>query len=400
MREFRYSALTASGTMVTGIRQSATEDSLANELLESGLVLLKTRAAIGSLGQLFSSSGHTGAKELRDFTQHMATCLSAGITAVTAMDDFQHQTKGVFAEVIADIKGDVSSGTQLDESFARHPQVFPPVYLALVQAGQSSGNLDNAFEELVAYLEWNENLRSQATQALIYPAMLMTAIIGLFLLMMMFVIPRFSGLFEELGNELPALTQGVLATGTFMGHWWWLILGSITGGIIGLKLFFRTERGQYARDRALLKTPVMGTFIHKIALSRFARTFSLIFASGTDLLQLMNLIQGVVNNKVMARELAEIRNRVVSGETLTASFNDSDSFPVLIKRLIALGEKTGSLDTSLMKASDYLDREIPRDLKKVFTIFEALIIAVLGALVCIAALALLMPIMSIRVTGG
>ncbi len=388
MKEFRYSALTATGTMVTGIRQSETKDSLAAELLESGFVLLKTKPSFGVITDLFSSSGRSNPKELRDFTQHMSTCLSAGITAVTALDDFHKQSDGAFAEV--------SSGTRLDESFSRHPQVFSPIYLALVKAGQASGNLDNIFEELVAYLEWNENLRSQATQALIYPALLLSSIIGLFLLMLLFVIPRFSGIFDSMGTELPALTVAMLNMGTFMGHWWWLILGGVIAATIGVKIFLRTEKGMFLRDSLLLKTPILGSFVHKIALSRFAKTFSLIFASGTDLLQLLTLIQGVVSNKVMARELAQIRSRVASGETLTTSFNDSDSFPLLIKRLVAVGEKTGSLDRSLMKASDYLDREVPRDLKKAFTIFEALVIALLGALVCVAALSLLMPIMSIR----
>ena len=141
---------------------------------------------------------------------------------------------------------------------------------------------------------------------------------------------------------------------------------------------------------------MVGSFVHKIALSRFAKTFALIFASGTDLLKVLELMQGVVSNRVMARELKLIRSRVASGESLTTSFGETRTFPLLIRRLISVGEMTGSLDLSLQKASDYLDREIPRDLKKAFTIFEAVVIAILGVLVCLAALSLLMPIMSIR----
>jgi len=399
MKEFRYSALTASGNTVSGIRLAENKDSLATELLESGLVLLKTSTGAGLLENLLPGrKGHQ--KELRDFTQHMATCLSAGITAVTALGDFKQGKSGKFAEVIADIRSDVSSGTQLDDAFARHPHVFSPIYLSLIRAGQASGNLDNSFEELVKFLEWNENLRSQATQALIYPSLLLSAIIGLFLLMMLFVIPRFKGAFESFGSDLPTLTVRMLALGDFMGHWWWLILGSLASGFAALKIFFRTDRGAYMRDRALLSIPVMGSFVHKVALSRFAKTFSLIFASGTDLLKLLDLMQGVVNNRVMARELDIIRKRVASGENLTTSFADAKTFPLLIQRLISVGEMTGSLDRSLMKASEYLDREIPRDLKKAFTFFEAIVIAILGALVCVAALSLLMPIMSIRADMG
>lgn len=395
MREFRYSALTATGQTVSGIRQAESTEALTAELMEIGLILLKAKGTLGSFGQMFSSSGRAGKKELRDFTQHMSTSLSAGITAVSALADFQEMSKGPFAEVVADIRGDVSSGTAIDEAFARHQQIFPTVYLAMLSAGQSSGNLDHIFEELVAYLEWNDNLKSQTTQALIYPSMLMVGIIGLLLLMMLFVIPRFETMFNDVDFELPTLTIKVMAAGKFMGNWWWLIFGSIATATVGLKAYFRTNQGAYNRDLFLLRVPVLGQFIQKIALSRFSKSFALIFASGLDLLRLLDLMQGVVGNEVMARQLKVIRNRVATGETLTESFADADAFPVLIQRLIAVGEKTGSLDNSLMRASLYLDKEIPRDLKKAFTVFEGVIIAIMGVVVCIAAMSLLMPIMQI-----
>lgn len=396
MREYRYSALTATGQTISGIRRAENLDRLSQELQEIGLVLLKGRPTLGSLGNLFSSSSRAGRKELRDFTQHMSTCLTAGIPAVTALGDFQEMSQGDFGEVVADIRGDVSSGTALDEAFAHHPHIFNGVYLAMTSAGQNSGNLDRVFEELVAYLEWHDDLRSQTAQALIYPAMLVVAIIGLFLLMMLFVIPRFQGIFEDVDFELPTLTVKVMAMGDFIGHWWWLILSVLAIGTMGVNLYFRTEKGAYNRDLLLMKMPVLGPFVRKIALSRFAKSFSLIFASGLDLMRLLDLMQGVVGNKVMSRQIAVIRSRVATGESMADAFADSGAFPPLIQRLVAVGEKTGSLDTSLMSASKYLDKEIPRDLKKAFTIFEGLIIAILGAVVCLAALSLLMPIMQIR----
>jgi len=396
MREYRYSALTATGRTISGIRRAENLDILGRELQEIGLILLRGRPTLGSLGQLFSSSSRAGRKELRDFTQHMSTCLSAGIPAVTALADFETLSKGDFKEVVADIRGDVSSGTALDEAFARHKDIFNGVYLAMISAGQNSGNLDRVFEELVNYLEWNDDLRSQTTQALIYPAMLVTAITGLLLLMMLFVIPRFQAIFEDVDFQLPTLTVKVMAMGDFVGHWWWLMLSIGAATALALKLYFRTEQGAYNRDRFMMKVPVMGSFLHKIALSRFAKSFSLIFASGLDLMRLLDLMQGVVGNKVMSGQIKLIRQRVATGESMADAFADASAFPPLIQRLVAVGEKTGSLDSSLMSASQYLDKEIPRDLKKAFTIFEGLIIAILGAVVCLTALSLLMPIMQIR----
>lgn len=396
MKEFRYSALSSQGHTVTGIRAADDAAALSTALLEQGLIMLRCRPTMGSLGQMFSSAGRAGRRELRDFTQHMATCLVAGVPAVTALSDYQQQAEGAFGDVIADIRNDVSSGTALDDSFARHPYVFGAVYLAMVSAGQKSGNLDDAFIELVAYLEWQENLRAQTTQALIYPAILVVGIIGLFLLLMLFVIPRFSDMFNQVDFELPAMTLHMMALGTFLGHWWWL-LGLAGGGLwVGARLLFATERGRYGRDRTLLALPVLGAFVRKLALSRFAKTMALILASGLDLLRALDLMQGVVGNSVVSRQLGVIRSRVATGETLQQAFAEADVFPPLMQRLVSVGEKTGSLDTSLRQASEYLDREIPRDLKKAFTIFEAVIITILGVMVCVAALSLLMPIMQIK----
>lgn len=399
MREYRYSALTSTGQTVSGVRRAESSDLLSTELLQQGLVLLKSRPTLGSLGGIFSASKRAARRELRDFTQHMATCLGAGIPAMTALSDYQNDTTGPFAEVLTDIRGDVSSGTQLDESLARHPHIFSPLYLAMIAAGQNSGNLDESFSELVGYLEWNEDLRSQTSQALIYPGMLLSAIIGLFLLMMMFVIPRFESIFSTANFEMPTLTLRVMALGHFMGTWWWAIFTAIGATLLAARLYFQTDKGAYRRDQILINIPVLGVFQRKLALSRFSKTFSLIFASGVDLLRLLTLLEGVVDNRVMAAQLVTVRQRVSSGESLREAFRDADMFPPLVQRLIAVGEQTGSLDTSLRRASDYLDKEIPRDLKRTFTVFEGVIITLLGVLVCVAALSLLMPIMSIRPGG-
>jgi len=218
-------------------------------------------------------------------------------------------------------------------------------------------------------------------------------VIGLFLLMVLFVMPRFESLFVDSGMELPKLTLAMLALGRFCGHWWWAILLVIVAAVVGTRLLVATKRGSYLCDAMLLKLPVVGTFLSKLALSRFAKTFSVIFASGVDLL---DLLCGVVGNRVMAAQLARIRAQVASGMTLTEAFAPATTFPPLVQRMIAVGERTGSLDKVLLTVSRHIDKELPRDLKKAFTVFEGLVLVLLGAMVCLAALSLLMPIMSIR----
>jgi type II secretory pathway component PulF len=230
--------------------------------------------------------------------------------------------------------------------------------------------------------------------------MLLVGVLGLFFLLGLFVIPRFQSIFEAVDFELPTLTVTVLGVGDWIGHWGWLVVVAVVGCIVGWKMLRRSEAGRYRTDWFVLKLPVLGGFVHKLALSRFAKNFSLLFASGLDLLRLMELLEGAVGNHVLARQVAEARQRVATGESLHESFARADGFPPLIQRLIAVGEKTGSLDRALMKASDYLDKELPRALQRAFTVFEGVVVVLLGVLVCVAALSLLMPIMEIRASGG
>jgi type IV pilus assembly protein PilC len=396
MSEFRYSALTSQGTTITGVLQADTSDHLDQVLLQQGLVLLASKRNFTLLNGAWSPANRSARRHLRSFTQHMATSLGAGVPAVTALRDYEAECRGPFADLMAALRTDVTSGSQLDEAFARHPHVFSPVYLALVTAGQNSGGLERAFEDLVAYLEWQDDLRGQTTQAMIYPMMLLTAIIGLFLLMVLFVMPRFEGLFTTTGLKLPAVTLAMLAAGRFAGHWWWAVLGAAGLAAVGLRLAAGTPRGALARDRMLLGMPIIGTFVRKLALSRFAKTFAMIFASGVDLLRLLDLLRGVVGNQVMSEQLGRIRRQVASGMSLTEAFATADVFPPLIQRMISVGERTGSLDRVLLLVSRQLDKELPRDLKRTFTLFEGLVLVLLGAMVCVAALSMLMPIMSIR----
>ena len=397
MREFRYKALTAAGEMVAGIRRAPDAATLGQELFAQNLTLLDARQTLGSLGLAFSFAGRAGRRELRDFTLHCSICIGAGIPMISALRDFEAEVKsGPFKDIVADIREEISSGTQIAEAFAKHPEVFSEVYIAMISAGQDSGNLAEAFDELVNYIEWSDDLQTQTRQAMVYPAILMTGVLGLFLLLMLYVIPRFMGIFTDQEFELPTLTKRVMGAGEAFRHWWPFMLGGAGAIGMGFSLLRRSADGRYLLDYLLLRLPVVVGFVHKLALSRFSRHFSLLFSSGTELLRLLVLLQKVVGNAVLARELAMIHARVTTGETLSAGFAASKHFPPLVQRLIAVGEKSGSLDVTVIKAADFYDKEIPRALKQAFTLLEAIIVAVLGGLIAIFALALLLPILQLR----
>ncbi len=397
MREFRYKALGANGQMVAGIRRAESAAVLTEQLLGQNLITLETRPTLGSLGQAFSRAGRAGRRELRDFTLHLATCLSAGIPVITALRDFERDSaSGPFKDIISDLREEISSGAQVSEALAKHTEVFSEVYIAIVAAGQDSGDMAGCFADLVSYLEWMDELRSQTKQALSYPALLAGGVLGLFMLMMLYVVPRFMEIFKSADVALPSLTLGVMAVFDWLRVWWFLLVIGAGVCVAGFSLLKRTERGRLWIDTAILKVPILGGFMHKIALSRFAKHFSLLFASGTNLLRLLKLLEAVVGNARMARELAEIHNRVTTGETLAAAFARAGTFPPLIQRLVAVGEQAGQLDVTVGKAAEYLDREIPRALKQTFAALEAVLIVVLGGMIAIAALSVLLPILNMR----
>jgi type IV pilus assembly protein PilC len=397
MKEFRYKALTISGEMVTGIRRAPSVGVLSEGLYEQNLILVDSQRTLGSLGRLFSPAGRIRRQELRDFTLHLATCLSAGVSLTVALHDFeQGSSGGVFKNIVADIRGEINSGAQITKALSKYPDVFSDTYIAVVSAGQSSGDLGKTFFNLVDHLEWLDNLMGQTKQALVYPTLVVTGIVGLFLLMLLYVLPRFMDIFKVQGFHLPAMTLFFMAAFDWLMIWWPFILGGIVAVISGFHILRRNERGQYLIDVFLLRLPVVGSFIKKLSLSRFARYFSLLIGAGTDLLRTLDLLTRVMGNSVLEKDIKKIRDRVMTGETLAASFAQSPNFPPLIKRLVGVGENTGQLDSTLLKATEYLDREIPQALKRAFTILDALIVTILGGLIAIAAISILLPILQMR----
>jgi len=395
--EFRYKALNASGETIQGIRESSSVAALTQELSAQNLILLRGRP----ISNLFAGKRRRGqvvkARELRDFTLHMATCFGAGIPIIQSLMDIEEGMAGTkFQEVIADVRKEISAGSTLAKALAHQGEAFPQLYITLIEAGEQSGNLDRSFTELLAYLEWHGDLKGKIKQALIYPSILITGVVGLFLLMLLFVLPRFLGIFEELDYELPALTRNVMAVSDWLRFYWPFLLGGAIAASFGFKYARRHPGGRFQLDRIALRAPIGGGFVSKLALSRFARNFAMLFGAGIDILTVLAMLKDIVGNSVLGREIEAARSRVIAGQTLASAFEQADYFPSLLKRLIIVGENSGHLDRTLGKAADYLDKELPSALKKFFTIMDAVIIAVLGVLIAVAALSMLLPIFSIQ----
>jgi type II secretory pathway component PulF len=396
MKKFRYKALDSTGKTVQGLRLATNAMTLEQDLLGQNMVLLKSRVTLGIVTRLLRPAGGVKPVELRDFTLHMATCLGAGIPIIQALLDFEEILgKSHFRHVIGDLRHEINAGNRVAEAMEHHGDCFSRLYLSLIETGEDSGKLDEAFQNLTDYLEWADELRGKVKQALIYPSMLISAAVGLFLLMTLYVIPRFTGIFEELNFQLPNLTLKVLAFGEAFRLWWPFILGTIIAVVTGVKLSRKSEEGRYRTDYLLLQIPVLGAFLQKLALSRFARNFAMLFGAGIDILRVLQMLSRIVGNTVLARELTDVRNRVMAGESLSESFAETTYFPPLMKRMISVGENTGQLEVTMGKAAEYMDKDLPKTLKLMFTVSETILIFSLAGMIGVTALAMLLPIFSI-----
>jgi len=332
-------------------------------------------------------------KDLITFSVHLSTTLSAGIPILQALQDLIEQTeKPKFKKVIEDISRNIQAGNSFSEALAKHPKVFSELYVSIVKAGETTGNVDKVLDDLVTFLEWQESLATDVKQATIYPAFILLAVISLIVLLMTFVFPRFTVIFERTNVPLPLPTRVVMGISHFITSYWFIILLLVTAMAISYRLVVKIPRGRYFFDKLKLKLPVLGNLLRKIALSRFSHHFSALLKAGVEIYHSLMVTEKVVGNTVIAKVISSARDYISTGETLSESLKKGNEFPSLVIRMISIGESSGSIDKTLDKVSQYYDREVPVTIKKVFAIFEPIVIATLAVIVLGMALSMFLPL--------
>ncbi len=384
MPRFAFEARTASGDSVSGVEFASDEQELDRRLADTDLLLIKARA-LRSGGSRGSSN-----RALVDFCYHLSVVVEAGIPLLQGLSDLVEGGHPL-AEEIGDIARKVESGESLSAALADYPQHFPALVRALVRAGEESGNLDRVLRDLSRYLEWREDLRRQIVSAVTYPALVMTAVLGLCVLLTTWVLPRFLDIFIELGVSLPPTTRALLWTHLFLASWGWHLLGLCALAAIGAFLAKRTEGGRRAIDRLALRTPLVGRLILMIEMSRFSHNLGLLYGSGVAIVKALEMIEEVVQNRVVARMLAQARERVEKGDTLTSSLGRSALLPPLVTRMVSVGEASGRLDESLERVSAYYDREVPAIISRAVALFNTGVLLLLGGVLVVIALSIFVP---------
>lgn len=392
MPRYSYIALDDYGKRVKGTLISATEETLKKALTPMGLYLISSRK-VHDRALRFSFKKRVRRRDLINFTIHLRTLISAGVPLVQGLEDLVEQTDNKrLKTVLDDVQRNIQAGATFSEALMLHPEIFSETYVNIVRAGETTGKLDMVLQDLTKFLDWNDELISNIRQATLYPAIVVTAVIGLIILLFTFVFPRFIVIFQSVNVELPLPTKIVIWVSEFFRDNILYIVAASIVIVLSVKFFGRSAGGRLRIDRAKLKTPVMGDLITKIEASRFCHYLSLLIKAGVDTTQSLWVVERVVKNRFIAEKIHMARDDITAGGFMSASLKKSGIFPPVVTRMISAGESSGNLDETLEKVSQYFDRELPLAVKRTFAILEPLIIVILAVIVLGAALSMFLAL--------
>lgn len=302
---------------------------------------------------------------------------------------------GPLRDVFAAVATDVESGIKFSEALASHPRWFPSFYVNMVRAGETGGILDEILKRLAELLEKQSRLRDRVKSALMYPAFVMVAAVGILTILIVFVVPTFLGMFTELGSTLPLPTRILVGVCTVARAWWWAVLLMAVGGGALLRVFLKTSTGQRLMDHSVLAAPVVGSLVEQLLIARFARTFGTLISSGVPILSALETVRATVTNVVIDDALQDVERSLKVGESLARPMELSGVFPPLVTRMVALGEETGQLDRMLMQVADSYEEEVEVQLAGLTQLLEPLLIVFVGGVVGFIVIAMFLPLMSL-----
>ena len=338
----------------------------------------------------------SGRAQLVLSTRQLATLVKAGMPLLRALRTVTEQLDpGPLRQVFGTVAADVEAGVKFSEALSSHPRWFPPFYVNMVRAGEIGGLLDEILKRLAELMEKQARLRERVKSALMYPAFVMVAAVGILIVLMVFVVPTFLGMFSELGSNLPLMTVILVNTCNVVRTWWWIVLLALAVLAVLIRLFLQTPAGRRLADHAALGAPVFGSLIERILVARFARTFGTLISSGVPILSALETVRATVTNVVIDDALQDVEHSLKVGESLAQPMERSGVFPPLVTRMIALGEETGQLDRMLMQVADSYEEEVEVQLAGLTQLLEPMLIVFVGGIVGFIVIAMFLPLMSL-----
>ena len=404
MTSFKYAAKGPGGKTVEGQIEAVDRSEVLNELRRQNLVVMSIdevsgRRGPGKKSKRISTKGvrpNASRVELVLFTRQLATMVGAGISLLEGLEVLAEQAetppfKACCEKLISEVRG----GSDLSAAMEHCPRAFTELYVSMVKAAEVSGQMDIILVRLADYLEAAEELRREIKSAMTYPVISMILVTGITAFLMIGIVPGFRQVFESLDTELPTLTKMVLETSEWMRANWLILFGIVAGGPFGLWLFLKSEKGAYLFDKLSLKAPVFGPLFSKVALARFSRTFSTLIRSGVPIMGTLDIVASTSGNRVISKAVLESREAVRCGNMLSEPLGRSPVFPPMVVRMIAIGEKSGALETLLEKIVEFYDSQVKATVKSLTSMIEPILISVMGVMVGGVVLSVFLPILDV-----
>jgi len=394
--QYNYTVRDRTGREITGSLEAENADVLAGKLRQMGYFVVSVDEVKASLGKkeihIFGVRVKTEAVTI--FTRQFATMINAGLPLIKCLSILSQQTESsALADIITDSQREVEAGRSLSEALSKHPEAFTNLYVSMVRAGELGGMLDDVLLRVADQLERDAEIRKKVKSAMTYPI----AILGLSLViltgMIVFVVPRFSSMFKQLGGDLPTFTKILVGISHFVGGWGGLvIIACVIGFVIAERRFKATDKGRYAIDKMKLRLPFVGSLFHKMAMSRFSRSLGTLISSGVPILGALEITGETTGNMVVSRALDDVRAGVKEGETIAQPLSNAAVFPPMVTQMIAIGEETGALDVMLGKVAEFYDAEVNAGVDSLTSTLEPLLMMFLGVSVGLIVIALYLPI--------
>ena len=362
------------GKVVRGELRASGDNQVQSTLRRQGIFATKIKKRRTRSGKKIRP------KDIALFTRQMATMMKAGVPLLQAFDIVgRGNTNPSVGKLLNEIRGDVETGTSLNNAFRKHPMYFDSLYCNLVEAGENAGILEALLDRLAVYMEKTEAIKSKIKSALMYPISVVIVAFVVVTVIMIFVIPAFKEVFSSFGADLPAPTLFVMGISEVFVQWWWLIFGVIGGSFyFFMQAWRRSEKMQRVMDRLVLRIPVFGILLEKSAVARWTRTLSTMFAAGVPLVEALDSVGGAAGNSVYAVATEKIQQEVSTGTSLTAAMGNANVFPSMVLQMCAIGEESGSIDHMLGKAADFYEAEVDEMVAGLSSLMEPIIIVFLG----------------------
>ncbi len=397
MATYVFKAIDVAGGSAKGEVEAASKQAVADQLKSRGLVVVDISDKHSSKELNLTLFEKLKAADLTVATRQLATMVASGMTLLRALYVLEEQTDArILRDALVGVRKDVEAGLLFSAALARHPKVFNPLYVAMVESGETGGRLDEALLRVADQLEKDDALRRQVKSAMMYPSVIFSFAAIVLIAMVAFLVPVFQKTFEDFGSDLPAITKVTVAMSDLVTGKWYLLIGGVVAVVVAFRRWKASSWGRPQWDAMRLKTPFkIGPVVQKIALARWSRTLSSLIASGVPILQAIEITGRTAGNSVVEKAMAEVTASVKAGGTLAAPLRDAPVFPAMVCQMVGVGEETGALDTMLAKIADFYEDEVAAAIKGLTSLLEPLMIIFVGAMVGFIVISMYMPLFKV-----